>query len=80
MATKTAGQRLRAWRLAKGLSQRAAARSLKCSQPAWVDWETDKKLPGIANALALEELTEGAVTVGMFARRSKSKGLTKKAA
>jgi len=51
--------RLRAWRLAEGLSQREAAAAADMSQPAWQSYEAGTSEPKIGAAMRIERLTRG---------------------
>ncbi len=53
-----AAEKLRAWRVARDLSQAAAAKQASVSQAAWSDYEAGKKKPGIEQAIRISELTE----------------------
>jgi len=50
---------IRAWREAEGLTQEEAAALAPCSQEHWSDLERAKKMPGVALAVRLSELTRG---------------------
>lgn len=58
-----APKRLKAWRVLAGLTQCDAAARAGVSQTAWNHWEAGKKKPDVDNAVELEKLTEGAVSV-----------------
>lgn len=53
--------RLYEWRWAQQLTQAEAAERLGTVQGVWSPWERGSKIPGLDNALALEELTGGEV-------------------
>ena len=61
----TAGERLRAWRLAQDpkrtLTDLAAEAGVK--HPTWIDWESGARSPSLEKALAVELLTGGHITV-----------------
>ena len=48
---------LRAWRLARDLTQRAAGEKVTVSGPTWHDWETGGRVPSAGYREALERLT-----------------------
>lgn len=60
---KTTGEALKAWRARKNLSQVVASQMLDppTTQGTWAAWETGRKPPSLANALALEVLTGGSI-------------------
>lgn len=62
------GERLRAWREAQTpeLKLTAAARELGVSHPFWSDIEAGKRSPGIETAIAIENLTAGAIPVELW--------------
>ena len=59
----TAGEKLRTWRLSKGLSQEAAGRLFATSQARWCRLEAGSSLPGANEALRIDRGTGGAVPV-----------------
>jgi transcriptional regulator with XRE-family HTH domain len=56
-----AADRLSDWCDRKGLSQADLARALGVSRAAVCEWLSGKKMPELANALAIEKLTKRAV-------------------
>lgn len=58
-------ERLRAWRIGRGLSQSEAAWQIDVRQATWCGWESDdvRRGPNRDLAIRLEALTEGAVPI-----------------
>jgi len=56
------GEKLRAWRRSKNLTQKNAGERLGVSGATWSDWESENKIPIPANVTLLQKLTGGAVT------------------
>ena len=52
---------LRKWRTKHGLTFTAAAAMLGVSQATVSDWESGKKVPKLASAVAVDKKTDGAV-------------------
>jgi transcriptional regulator with XRE-family HTH domain len=71
--------RLVEWRRKEGLSQREAARRARISQAAWQSYEDDTSTacPGVNAALAIEEITGGAVRVAEWRELDVSKAVRK---
>lgn len=63
----TPGAALRAWRESAGKTQTECAASIGVSQPAWADWEADRRSPHTTHAFAIEDLTQGVVSARVFA-------------
>jgi transcriptional regulator with XRE-family HTH domain len=65
---------LKTWREAQipKLSQEAAGDKASVSAATWCDWENGKKTPTVDRSEDLEKLTEGAVTVAMWAEFSRN--------
>jgi transcriptional regulator with XRE-family HTH domain len=63
---------LKEWRETKGLSQKETAKKLGVCQAALCGWENGTQ-PQIHYALAIAELTEGAVPVTAWARKKRGK-------
>lgn len=57
------GARLKKWREEKGLSQARAAREVGSKQRTWADWESERLVPTIKFATAIERMTDGYVRV-----------------
>ena len=79
----TPGERLKAWRTGKGMSQEVAAAAAGLKQSAWSQYEADKKVPRVDQAVALAALTAGdsnAVTVEMFAALERARADAREAA
>lgn len=83
----SAGTKLREWRDAQGLTQAAAADKIQTGQGTWHAWEDGTKAPELRFALALEDLTGGAVKAFEWAvprkkpkRRRRRAGAQRKAA
>ncbi|MDP3278607.1 MAG: helix-turn-helix transcriptional regulator [Deltaproteobacteria bacterium] len=57
--------KLRAWRVTQPsrLSMVDAAKAVRVTHASWHDWEKGKKKPDLSNALAIENLTDGAVRI-----------------
>jgi transcriptional regulator with XRE-family HTH domain len=55
------------WRIEQNLTQAEAAEKIGVSRAAWQAWEGGVP-PGLGNALALEKLTEGAVTAAEWVK------------
>lgn len=75
----SAPDELKRWREAVELSQAQAAERAGVTAPTWCDWEQGKKSPTVDRAEDLERVTDGAVTVAMWAeftrtRRAERKG------
>jgi transcriptional regulator with XRE-family HTH domain len=75
----SAPEELKKWREDRELSQAEAAEKAGVTAPTWCDWEQGKKSPTVDRAEDLERVTEGAVTVPMWAeftraRRAERKG------
>ncbi len=51
-------EKLKAWRVLRGLSQADAGEKAGVSQAAWSDYEAGRKKPRIEQAIRLSELTE----------------------
>jgi hypothetical protein len=71
------GDTLAAWRADEGLSQEAAGRALArflphpsdgVTQGTWAAWESERKMPDLANAIAIEVLTKGKVAATGWVR------------
>lgn len=76
-------QRLKAWRAARGLSQKEASKLAGITQAAWCEYENGEKLPRVQQAVALAKLTAGdanAVTVEMFAEAERLRDAERRAA
>lgn len=58
---KRASARLRAWRVARGLSVTGAAARFGVGQQVWTAWERATKRPSLINAIVLEAVTDGDV-------------------
>lgn len=71
----TRGQKLVAWRLAKGWTQRKAADEVGTDQPTWHGMENGSIPRDGALMLRLQELTEGAVTVADFTESDEERAL-----
>lgn len=54
---------LKAWRDGAELSQKAVADAAGVGQPTVAEWEADNRRPEFSRALALEDLSDGAVRV-----------------
>lgn len=69
MQTLTAPEALKQWREAQvpRLSLDKAADKVGVTAPAWFDWENGNKVPSVDRAEDLERVTDGAVTVAMWA-------------
>lgn len=80
-AAKSAPDALKSWREAQDpkLSFEAAGAKVGVSGSAWFDWEAGKKVPTVDLAEDIEELTCGAVTVGMWGEIAREKRLAQKA-
>lgn len=72
MSTTEGPGLLRAWREAAGLSQSECARRVNVAQSAWNTWEHGVREPQIRFAVAIEELTSGAVPVRAWLARPPS--------
>lgn len=75
----SAPEELKKWRESLDLSQAQAAERASVTAPTWCDWEQGKKSPTVDRAEDLERVTDGAVTVAMWAeftraRRAERKG------
>lgn len=64
----TTGEKLRAWRAKRGISQASAAALVGTTQRTWGQWESDGTTPEIDYCDAIEKLTSGAVTMKDWAR------------
>lgn len=62
---------LREWRNSKDLTQAQAAKKVGVRAATWCDWEKGNKEPKTDHAQDLEKLTEGRVTMVMWAERSR---------
>lgn len=69
------GDALAAWRLERQMSQQEAGLKIGVTQGAWGAWEAGLKRPGLTNALAIQELTEGAITAAMWPRAPRRRPL-----
>ena len=56
--------KLRPWRIRAGISLTEVARRLKKSRQAIYDYESDKYIPDPEVLLEIEEMSDGAVTIG----------------
>lgn len=65
----TNAERLASWRKKKGWSQDKVAKEIGAKQGTWAPWESGAKMPGLANALAIEKLTRGAVKAKDWGRK-----------
>lgn len=77
----TIGERLRAWRVERGLSQKDAASLAGFTQGAWCQYENDEVLPRVQQAVAIAKLTEGdanEVTVEMVAEAEKARDVSRR--
>ena len=63
MDTPSAGARLKEWRAAAGRTLVAASSAVGVTHSSWCEWESGNRSPSLEKALAVEELTEGAVPV-----------------
>lgn len=54
---------LKQWRKASGFSQSVCAKRIGVTQASWNTWENGVRSPQIEHALAMQDLTEGAVPV-----------------
>lgn len=71
----TRGQRLVAWRLAKGWTQRKAAEEAGTNQPTWQGLEDDA-IPRDGKLMKrIEELTDGAISVEDFTLSDEEKAI-----
>lgn len=71
----TRGQKLVAWRLAKGWTQRKAAEEAGTNQPTWQGLEDDA-IPRDGKLMKrIEELTDGAITVEDFTLSDEEKAI-----
>ncbi|WP_437679960.1 helix-turn-helix transcriptional regulator [Sorangium sp. So ce131] len=68
-AERRAPELLYEWRLRAGLTQADAGNRVDVAQSTWSDWEAGRKSPGVAQAVALERLTEGHVPVATWPAR-----------
>lgn len=60
----TVSERLIAWRVSTGLSQREVARRAGVAQPTWSDLEAGRaRRVSVDTAMAVERITEGAIRV-----------------
>lgn len=62
-------EKVKAWRQACGLSQKAAAKRAEVSQGTWCDWEVGRKRPAIEQIVKLSTMTaasEHAITLHDF--------------
>ncbi len=66
------GEKLRAWRVAAGLSQAKAADRVGTKQRTWAQWESGTT-PEIDFAESLERLTDGEVAMRDWARSRRRK-------
>jgi DNA-binding XRE family transcriptional regulator len=57
------GARLKKWREEKGWSQSRAAQEVGSKQRTWADWESERLVPSVKLASAIERLTDGYVRV-----------------
>lgn len=72
----TIGERLKAWRTARGLSQRGAAEEVGIKQPAWCSYENDEALPRADTIEKLVRLTMNDAepfTLEMFAEAERAR-------
>jgi DNA-binding XRE family transcriptional regulator len=51
-------QKLLAWRIAAGISQKVAGARVGVCQPTWRDWETGTKTPRLEHAFDIKKLTK----------------------
>lgn len=71
----TRGQKLVAWRLAKGWTQRRAAEEAGTNQPTWHGLENGS-IPRDGKLMErVEEMTDGAVTVSDFTESDEERAL-----
>jgi DNA-binding XRE family transcriptional regulator len=61
------GARLKKWREEKGWSQSRAAQEVGSKQRTWADWESERLVPSVKFATAIERITDGYVRVGDWA-------------
>lgn len=71
----TRGQKLVAWRLAKGLTQRKAAEEAGTDQPTWHGMENGSIPRDGALMLRIQEMTDGAVTVADFTETDEERAM-----
>jgi len=74
------GAVLRAWRESAGKTQTECAAAIGVSQPAWADWEADRRSPHTTHAFAIDDLTEGTVSARVFAESRKKDAASGEAA
>jgi DNA-binding XRE family transcriptional regulator len=72
-----APEELKAWRAESGLSQEQAAERVGVRAATWCDWENGKKDPRTDRAQDVERLTEGRVTLAMWAEWAREKAARK---
>ena len=63
METPSAGDRLKKWRSATNRTLVAASSAVGVTHSSWCEWESGNRSPSLEKALAIEELTEGAIPV-----------------
>jgi transcriptional regulator with XRE-family HTH domain len=73
----TAPDALRDWRKKAGLTQAQACVKVKVTGPTWCHWENGIKEPKLDRAEDLEKLTDGAVTMAMWAEWGRRKRASK---
>lgn len=69
--TMTNGERLRAWRTDRAMSQKACADRVGVSQPTWADWEAGNTAPDREHAPLVQKLTRGRVRADGWPSRKK---------
>lgn len=57
-----AGEKLKTWRVGRGLSQSRAAEIADVRQGTWSDWESGKKTPHAHQIAKIEVMTDGEVS------------------
>lgn len=57
---------MKEWRKREGLTQAEAAARVGFSQASWSDWENDRKVPRVEQALQLDDRTGGEVPVAAW--------------
>lgn len=75
----TAPEALKEWRAGKRLSQEDAAKQIGVRAASWCDWENGKKLPRTDHAQDLERVTDGQVTLSMWAEWSRAESAARAA-
>ena len=73
----TAPEALKAWRDDRKISQESAAKLVDVRAATWCDWENGKKDPRSDRAQDLERLTEGRVTLEMWAEWARARAASK---